>query len=325
MKIKVAQLEPNPFRRMAEYPVDREKVEALKLSINETSFWDNLLARKAGNRFQIAYGHHRLLALQELGKTEVDIPVRDLDDGMMIKIMANENRDSYKTDREVVIETVKIARSWLREQMDKGWNTFDASVRGLIKNEHAFKTARGMGVGRDLLKAFLGGNWSDFEIQHALEQMDVDKNLIDEEAIKPFKALSKAGAVMKAFKEYKVPKAKQKAVVETLLKERVPRDDVDERVSEMAVANAWAKEKRKAEKELKPLPDINEYAKDAIFAIAQAKKFLIRLTGNYSYIRDKIRLMNMGIALRGLKAEVDNALVALEKLDIKPIKQKELS
>ncbi len=32
MKIKVSDLEPNPFRKIKDYPIDKEKVEALKTS-----------------------------------------------------------------------------------------------------------------------------------------------------------------------------------------------------------------------------------------------------------------------------------------------------
>ena len=45
MKVFVDSLLPNPYRNIEKYPIDREKVEALKISIGETSFWDNILAR----------------------------------------------------------------------------------------------------------------------------------------------------------------------------------------------------------------------------------------------------------------------------------------
>ena len=73
MKIKVNDLKPNPYRKMDQYPVNKEKIAALKASIAETTFWDNLLARKRNGHYQIAYGHHRLIALQELKTKEVDI------------------------------------------------------------------------------------------------------------------------------------------------------------------------------------------------------------------------------------------------------------
>jgi len=46
MKIQVNKIKPNPYRRMESYPIDKEKVESLKTSIKETSFWDNILVRE---------------------------------------------------------------------------------------------------------------------------------------------------------------------------------------------------------------------------------------------------------------------------------------
>ena len=39
MKIQLSQLHPNPFRDLKRLPVKPEKVEILKESIKETSFW----------------------------------------------------------------------------------------------------------------------------------------------------------------------------------------------------------------------------------------------------------------------------------------------
>src|SRR6185369_12196950 len=95
-KIKLKQLKPNPYRDMDHYPIHRDKVEILKASIRTTGFWDNLLVRKMGAHFEVAYGHHRLAALRELVKEslideeyELELPVRNLDDAAMIRIMAS--------------------------------------------------------------------------------------------------------------------------------------------------------------------------------------------------------------------------------------------
>jgi ParB-like chromosome segregation protein Spo0J len=65
MQIAVKDLLPNPFRHLERYPINQEKVEMLARSIKDTSFWDNIVARKATNgsvgKFEIAYGHHRWL------------------------------------------------------------------------------------------------------------------------------------------------------------------------------------------------------------------------------------------------------------------------
>ena len=91
MKIAVSKIRANPFRRIASYPIDKAKVEALKTSIRETEFWDNILLREKPGKpglYELAYGHHRLQALKELGIAEIDVPVKDLDDATMLRIMA---------------------------------------------------------------------------------------------------------------------------------------------------------------------------------------------------------------------------------------------
>ena len=86
MKVQIKNLETNPYRDMENYPINEEKVQRLADSINQTGFWDNILARKQNGKIQIAYGHHRLVALRKVMKPtdEVDIPVKSLDEATMI-------------------------------------------------------------------------------------------------------------------------------------------------------------------------------------------------------------------------------------------------
>lgn len=165
MKVKVEQLRPNPFRRMDKYPIIYDKVEKLKNSISETSFWDNILARKKNENghepvFEIAYGHHRLKAIKDLGIEEVDIPVRELDDETMIKIMANENMEDWEPDTRVINETVRVVRDFLR------------SSRGTDQ------------IGPKAIKEFLGDNWPLRRVQDAM--MSLDEGRYDREAIETF-------------------------------------------------------------------------------------------------------------------------------------------
>ena len=44
------------------------------------------------------------------------------------------------------------------------------TIRCLIEVAHTFNTAKGDGVGRDLLRKFFGGDWKDREIQEALSR-----------------------------------------------------------------------------------------------------------------------------------------------------------
>jgi hypothetical protein len=114
MKIAISDLRPNPFRRLDRYPVSREKIEALKASIKDTGFWDNLLCRAApdGRGYQLGYGHSRHETLKELAKTDpafkfIDIPVRDLSDEAMLKMMAQENRLEWAGSATIEQETVR--------------------------------------------------------------------------------------------------------------------------------------------------------------------------------------------------------------------------
>lgn len=178
MKLKVKDLQPNPFRKIEKYPINRDKVDALKASIKETTFWDNLLARKKNGQIEIAYGHHRLVALQELEIKEVDIPVRDLDDAMMIKIMANENLEDWKTNPAVINETVQTVRDYLNAEIAEGdsWETSNNLIRSLFDSQRAFETVKGRGVGQNTILKFLGRSWKQWQIQKALEIFQAEEN-----------------------------------------------------------------------------------------------------------------------------------------------------
>ena len=110
MRIAVKDIHPNPFRNLKRYPIDRAKVDALKRSIKDTDFWDNLLVRKAKNGvsgYEAAYGVHRLTALAEARIPEIDVPVRDLDDTTMAKIMAHENMEEWGHTTLIEQETIR--------------------------------------------------------------------------------------------------------------------------------------------------------------------------------------------------------------------------
>lgn len=98
MKFPLRSIVVNRFRNLSPYVLDQKKVERLKASIRTTGFWDNLLCRKHCACAELAYGHHRLLALTQLADEhlidldyEVDMIVRELDSSAMVRIMAAEN------------------------------------------------------------------------------------------------------------------------------------------------------------------------------------------------------------------------------------------
>ena len=118
--VQTANLRPNPFRRLAEYPIIREKIDALKESIDSTGFWGTIVGRPhKGSLVEIAFGHHRLQALKECKIDRVEIIVRDLSNEQMLKMMARENLEEWGTSAWVEIETIR--------------STIDAYGKGLIE------------------------------------------------------------------------------------------------------------------------------------------------------------------------------------------------
>ncbi len=115
MKVQIKDLKPNPFRDMENYPINEEKIQSLTSSVNQTGFWDNILARKNNGNIEIAYGHHRLVVLKKLFKPDdfIDIPIKELDDPTMIQIMANENMNEWDTNVQIIDETIKITKEYL--------------------------------------------------------------------------------------------------------------------------------------------------------------------------------------------------------------------
>jgi len=121
--VKLSDIDPNPMRRLKEYPYDEAKVAALRQSIRDVGLWAGVIGRKHGARVQIAFGHHRIeAARQELGKrAEVQIIVRSLSDKEMVEFMGRENLEDYNANFLVMLESWQAGRELLRrERRDPG-------------------------------------------------------------------------------------------------------------------------------------------------------------------------------------------------------------
>ncbi|MDH3376203.1 MAG: ParB/RepB/Spo0J family partition protein [Gammaproteobacteria bacterium] len=109
MKVQLKDIKANPFRDIGRYPINEKKIETLRRSIQKTGFWDNCVARKVNGHVELAYGHHRLVALREEFPPdhEVNMIPRDLDDADMIRVMANENQEEWGHNASVTMETIR--------------------------------------------------------------------------------------------------------------------------------------------------------------------------------------------------------------------------
>ncbi len=140
MKVLIGGIKPNPFRHLERYPIKRDKVEALKSSIASTGFWDNIVAREGPDGPEIAYGHHRLIALQESfnPKHKVELIVRDLSDTKMLQIMAAENMQEWEHSAEIEQETVRAVIEAYRAgliELPKPDRNRDRSLSATVKDK----------------------------------------------------------------------------------------------------------------------------------------------------------------------------------------------
>ena len=281
MRINVKDLEPNPYRKMEHYPVDRNKVDALKNSIKEKSFWDNLLVRKHGKKYQLAYGHHRWQALKELGIKQIDVPVRDIDDATMLQIMAEENLN-WSTSPAIMTQTIQTAKEFLDAELAK-YDTLELAgdfASQLFDDQQAFANAKRKdtgGVGRDTLVKFLGGNWTGHKVRIALDIIN-DKEL-SQPAIDAIPTMEQATVFRSSVKKHKIPKSAQKKIATKIAQEGVGKRDIPDLVAEHSPLPA----KRKPEP--KPLPMLDDVIKETCKLMDTLRTNLKRVNGHLDNVQ----------------------------------------
>lgn len=194
--MKLDQLEANPYRDLNLFPINGVVVDSLKESINDTDFWDNLVVRLKGNAlcdgtpissaaeltalfesghdfskevFELCYGHHRKAALGELNWENVTLPVKFVDDTTMLKMMANENKDSSMNQIAVKLETYRQVKQSIEDEIAtyKNFTDYKKNGSGLYANKQGFTNALDNGVGFKTVKKFLGESWSETDIRYS--------------------------------------------------------------------------------------------------------------------------------------------------------------
>lgn len=89
VEIPIDQIDPNPFQPRRFF--DEAGLRELATSIQAQGFFGHLVARRAGQRYQLAYGERRLKAAKMAGLEKVPLALRELTDGQMLEIAIAEN------------------------------------------------------------------------------------------------------------------------------------------------------------------------------------------------------------------------------------------
>lgn len=320
MKVQVKDLRANPYRKIDKYPIVREKVETLKTSIDETTFWDNLLARKRNGWFEIAYGHHRLIALQESGIVEVDIPIRDLSDAQMIKIMANENLDEWKMNPAVYTETVLVAKEFLDGELAKyeTWETSNGNIRCLFESQRAYESTKARGVGQTTILKFLGGNWKQWIIQDALDTIKaVQEDRVNRKAINVLPSTQHSKIFKIEVKRHKIPKGQQVGLAKTIKRLDISKREMPGFIKQhVDTINPPAKEPTRPKKS----PTLDQYADEVISMAHQLESKLIPVIphlDDFQYVLTEKRFFG---ALKFLHKVIEEVINKKSMADIRMLK-----
>jgi len=169
--------------------------------------------------FEIAYGHHRLDAVRTCNIKQVNIPVKDLSDTLMVKIMANENQSDWHMDTAVMNETIWAVQDFILEAVmvrivHDNLNLSKRAVTEIKNNNY---------VGRKILIEFLGSSWTR-RIETALELRKLEDETSENynpdllEATEEIKTPSVARAFQKAAKDYQIPKKDYKPIAKAIQK-----------------------------------------------------------------------------------------------------------
>lgn len=302
MKVKIKDLKPNPFRNIENYPINSDKVDKLKRSIEETGFWDNVIARSKDGDIQIAYGHHRLRALHEVYTPDfqIEVPIKDLSDEIMFKVMANENMAEWDSSIAVIDETVMGAR----ENLPK--------FRKIDKYFSAKEVAK-----------FL--SWDYHTVQEAFTRLnDIEDKILDKDSVTSMSNEHQAQVFGATAKKVGLDIEQQKKVAKKVKAKLDSEDGVSAKdVKELIYAEAFpTPEKPVVEKDpyTEKVASFEDHLQSMIYVgeeftdnIAQLNKMRAEIT-NYTY-ENWERRIDLELMLKAL-VKTTNDLITNLKIDI---------
>jgi len=209
--VPLEEIDSNPYRDLATYPFMEVKVNALKRSIKTVGLWEGVIARKVDDRYQTAFGHHRIEAARQYGLTEASIILRDLDDKQMLQFMGRENMADYNADFLTMLQTWDAAVGYMPSKDGKpyqpielasllGW-TQDRSYGGVQLN----RTAEACNSTHKLLKS---GN---------LKRSDLANNTVSQVREICVRANADIDRIRKTAKKNKRPVAEIKAAEKRII------------------------------------------------------------------------------------------------------------
>jgi hypothetical protein len=239
--ISLKLLRPNPYRELDKYYYDEDVIKELMESMTRNGVWAGLRARQNGEFYEIAFGHHRMKAMENLGVKEAIVDVQKIDDLHMIMEMADENMSDKRPNTKGITNVVGSAKKKLEEILSgiKTWEEVTRmGARDYFKSEQGFKVwqVQSAGsVGKEILERFLGERWAS-NIKEALALIaKSEEGKLDLRAAQMFDSPTHAAVFAETMEELDIPVKQQRAHAEKAIKdiEKVYGDEEKGRKGEM--------------------------------------------------------------------------------------------
>jgi len=151
MKIKLNELQPNPFKKyINDGKLNEDRLEILKESVDHGTLPENFFARKNnGGTWEITSGHHRHRVLLDVkgSNYEVDVTPVDFTDEQMLIDMVRENLTQRDTDYHDTSEGIVLSRNWLQSKSstvkqfnNRAIGSGDKGLKGSIPQPDSYRS-----------------------------------------------------------------------------------------------------------------------------------------------------------------------------------------
>ena len=318
-KIKVCDLEPNPYRDYKKDPINQDIVDGLKDSIRKGQYWGGIPIRRhptKKGKYEIGCGHHRLAALKECGIKEIEAPVVEFSDIEMLRTMILENATQKPTPKKSMHE-IGLAYNELSRILELygSWEQFEPAQLGRlgfpsVGSAQAFATLKRDGVGRDTLREFLGPSMSKNLVTQTLATLKASKGkdaYLSMKAVEILPTTESMGVFRQAVKKHDIPKKKQIEIAKEIVEEGIGKRDIPATVEYHSL-----KPVKQEEKEVER-PTLDKYATQTSKAMHKVAEQLKAIDGNiknivfeahyFSFIE---HVEELSIILHKIEKEIDN-------------------
>jgi len=150
MKIRISKIDDSAYTIREK--LDREPFEELKDSLKADGQWDPIIVRQKGDGYELISGHRRIQAAKELGWTEIEATVKDVDDveALLLALKTNLIRQEmsereqgkvlYKITQEFGITASELAKRigkndlWVNRRIKIALDLHDEVAKALENN-----------------------------------------------------------------------------------------------------------------------------------------------------------------------------------------------